>query len=73
MGRNAASKAHYQQPPDFAWLQERCDGDNQLVLEVLRCFCEQGQTHIQALQSAMKERDKTKLVFHAVKIMKLPI
>ena len=70
MGRNAASKASCQtklDPPDFAWLQERCDGDTQLALKVLRCFGEQGQAHLQALQSAMKETDTNKLVFHAVK------
>jgi hypothetical protein len=54
-------------PPDFEWLHERCDGDTQLVLEVLRCFCEQGQTHVQAMQIAMKEMDMSKLVFHAVR------
>jgi hypothetical protein len=53
--------------PDFEWLHERCDGDTQLVLEVLRCFCEQGQTRLQAMQSALKEMDMSKLVFHAVK------
>jgi hypothetical protein len=70
MGRNAVSKASCgmkPEPPDFVWLQERCDGDIQLVHEVLRCFGEQGQAHLQAMQSAMKEKDTQELVFHAVK------
>jgi hypothetical protein len=69
MGRNPASKSScqvIQEPPDYAWLQGRCDGDTRLVLEVLRCFCEQGEAHLQAMKSAMKEMDTNKLVFHAV-------
>jgi hypothetical protein len=71
--RTAASKASkldIPNLPDFEWLHERCDGDTQLALEVLRCFCEQGQTHVQAMQIAMKEMDMSKLAFHAVKSLK---
>ena len=38
-------------PVDFEWLLERCDNDDELVLDVLRSFCEQGQAHITALNS----------------------
>ena len=76
MGRNAASKGNGPinlVPSDFAWLQIRCDGDTQLVFEVLRCFCEQGQTHLQAMQSSMENMDKPMLVFHAVRFFVEPI
>ena len=51
---------------DFEWLRERCDGDEQLVLEVLRSFCEQGQRHLIAMQSSLREFDIKTLIFHSV-------
>jgi hypothetical protein len=53
-------------PVDFGWLLERCEGDNQLVMEVLRTFCEQGQRHICGMQSSIKDVDAKMLLFHAV-------
>ena len=58
-------------PVDFEWLLERCDNDDELVLDVLRSFCEQGQAHITALNSeynmAVEIGPKTERIsFHAV-------
>jgi hypothetical protein len=53
-------------PVDFVWLRERCEGDNLLVIEVLRTFCEQGHRHISGMQSSIKEMDAKMLLFHAV-------
>jgi hypothetical protein len=63
---NAESK-----PVDFDWLLEICDHDDELVLDVLRSFCEQGQAHISALNliySSVVELDSEadRLSFHAV-------
>ena len=51
---------------DFAWLRDRCEGDEHLVLEVLRTFFEQGQCHLNAMQRSMEEMDYVKLKFHSV-------
>ena len=56
---------------DFSWLLERCDYDEQLVLEVLRSFCEQGQHHMNLLStiyhSELDAAAKCRAVsFHAV-------
>jgi hypothetical protein len=56
---------------DFDWLRERCDNDDELVLDVLGSFCEQGQAHIAALNAAHKspvdlDPNGDKLLFHAV-------
>jgi hypothetical protein len=56
------------EPIDFEWLRERCGGDNQLVLEVLQSFCEQGQHHLNAIQSCIREHDTKRLIFHSVSI-----
>ncbi len=58
-------------PVDFDWLRERCDNDDELVLEVLRSFCEQGQAHIVSLNtlynSTLEPDSKAeRLTFHAV-------
>jgi hypothetical protein len=55
-------------PVDFVWLRERCGGDDELVLEVLRNFFEQGQCHIDSMQSSIKEMDITKIMFHSVNL-----
>ena len=59
------------EPVDFQWLRERCDGDNELVLAVLRSFCEQGQQHLNALKimydSDLDNISKARgIVFHSV-------
>ena len=64
-GFSASSRAIIE-PIDFDWLLVRCDGDNDLVLEVLRSFCEQGQTHLSSMQKAMQEMDNNRLLFHSV-------
>jgi hypothetical protein len=51
---------------DFAWLRDRCEGDETLVLEVLRTFFAQGQCHLKAMQRSMEEMDHMKLMFHSV-------
>lgn len=51
---------------DFEWLRERCDGDNELVTEVLNSFCEQGQKHLGSMQRSLREIDIKGLQFHAV-------
>ncbi len=58
-------------PLDFDWLRERCDDDEELVLDVLRSFCEQGQSHIVALNAiynsdAELDSKAERLAFHAV-------
>jgi hypothetical protein len=55
-------------PFDFVWLLERCDGESQLMLDVLQSFCEQGQCHLDDVKSSVKQKDMQKLSFHAVKI-----
>ena len=62
---NPSFHAHVE-PVDFGWLRERCEGDNRLVQEVLRTFCEQGQRHISGMQSSIKDMDAKMLLFHAV-------
>ncbi len=54
-------------PFDFVWLLERCGGESQLMLDVLRSFCEQGQYHLNAVQISAKESNMKQLSFHAVK------
>jgi hypothetical protein len=51
---------------DLDWLLDRCDGDTQLVGEVLHSFCEQGQHHLSSIRSYLDERDKGQLSFHVV-------
>jgi hypothetical protein len=51
---------------DFTWLRDRCERDENLVLEVLRSFFEQGQCHLTAMQRSMEEMDTVKLMFHSV-------
>jgi hypothetical protein len=53
-------------PLDFKWLLERCDGENQLALDVLRSFCEQGQRHLDSVQRSASDEDMQQLAFHAV-------
>ena len=55
------------EPIDFEWLLIRCEGDRQLVLEVLRSFCEQGQKHLSAMQNIVHGADFKLLMFHAVR------
>jgi hypothetical protein len=67
--RNHDQSVAYQmksEPFDFMWLLERCDGESQLMLDVLRSFCEQGRLHINAVQNSAKDVDMQKLSFHAV-------
>ena len=54
-------------PVDFGWLLERCDGESQLVQDVLRSFCEQGQPHVDTLQCCASDGHMPQLAFHAVK------
>ena len=51
---------------DFAWLRQRCDGDKHLLSNVLRVFCEQGQTHLNAIQAIVRKQTNGSLSFHAV-------
>ena len=58
-------------PLDFTWLRERCDHDEDLVLEVLKSFCEQGQHHINSLNtmyhSKLDAAEKVQRIsFHSV-------
>lgn len=61
------------EPVDFEWLFRRCDGDRQLVLEVLQSFCEQGQIQLSAMQSSIHNFDFNRLMFHAVIVSQLSI
>jgi hypothetical protein len=61
------------EPIDFEWLSSRCDGDRQLVLEVLQSFCEQGQVQLSAMQSSLHSFDYNRLMFHAVRFRFLDI
>ena len=59
-------------PIDLPWLRERCDDDDELVLEVLRSFLKQGLDHTDSLNSirfAKLDPDLKirRLMFHAVK------
>ena len=53
-------------PVDFEYLLRRCDDDNQLAVEILRTFCEQGQIHLSAMHEAVKLNDGSGLLFHSV-------
>ena len=54
------------EPVNFDFLLQRCDSDTQLALEILRHFCEQGQTHLSAMQRSIQTMDNSALLFHAV-------
>jgi hypothetical protein len=58
---------------DFEWLHERCDGDIDLLSEVLKSFCEQGQIHLSAMQQSFKEINIKTLEFHAVIIVEFSL
>ena len=51
---------------DLAWLLQRCDNDRQLVSEVLKAFCQQGQTHLDAMRDVHTKDPDGPLFFHAV-------
>ena len=54
------------EPIDFEWLSVRCDRDDQLFLQVLESFFQQGQEHLSAMQKAAQDEDADRILFHTV-------
>ena len=51
---------------DISWLRDRCGGGNQLMLDALIIFANQGQHHLTAISTAFRNYDVESLLFHAV-------
>jgi hypothetical protein len=53
---------------DIEWLRSRCDGDHQLLRDVLHTFRETGEAHIGSLWALIKKPvlDQAQISFHAV-------
>jgi HPt (histidine-containing phosphotransfer) domain-containing protein len=63
-GHRPANKTS-QRVLDMEWLSERCNGDSNLMSEVLRLFSEQCQLHLDAMQNAIEQRNGSEAAFHA--------